>query len=97
LPGPVETALYRCVQESLTNVARHAEASTVNIKFKKQNGLLMLDITDDGIGFDPEKHNKSSDSIGLIGMHERIKLLDGEFRIDSSKGRGTKILIRVPC
>ncbi len=97
LPGPVETALYRCVQESLTNVARHAEAATVKINLKKQNGLLLLDIIDDGIGFEPEQHNKSSDSIGLIGMHERIKLLDGEFRIDSSTGRGTKIMIRVPC
>ncbi len=91
----VETALYRCVQESLTNVARHADAQKVIVEFKQEEDLL-LNIIDDGIGFEPEKQIISAASIGLTGMHERIKLLGGEFAIDSSTGQGTRIMIRVP-
>lgn len=93
----VETALYRCVQESLTNVTRHAEAQKVVVEFKQEKNSLWLNIIDDGIGFEPERQKISADSIGLTGMHERIKLLGGEFEIDSSPGEGTRIMIRLPC
>lgn len=96
LPRPIETALYRCVQESLTNVARHARAKNVSIRIKQDNGHILVRVKDDGVGFDPEKQSISSDSIGLTGMQERVKLLSGQFSIDSSSGQGTSIMIRVP-
>ncbi len=97
LPRPIETALYRCVQESLTNVARHARAKNVSIRIKQENGYILVRVTDDGVGFVPEKQEISADSIGLTGMQERVKLLSGQFSIDSSIGQGTSIIIRVPC
>ncbi len=96
LPRPVETALYRCVQESLTNVARHANALNAIVELKKENGELYLSIIDDGVGFEPEKQKISAKSIGLTGMQERVNLLSGEFRIESSIGQGTKVTIKVP-
>lgn len=97
LPRPVETALYRCVQESLTNVARHARAQNVTVEFLPEESFLLVNIVDDGDGFELEKQKISADSIGLTGMHERIKLLSGDFRIESSIGRGTRVMIRVCC
>lgn len=96
LPRPVETALYRCVQESLTNIARHAQAKKAKVSLKRENGLLSISINDDGVGFDPEEQKISAASIGLTGMQERIKLLAGEFTIESSIGHGTTVIIKVP-
>lgn len=93
---PVEIALYRCIQESLTNIARHARAETVTIRFNKENGILDISVTDDGIGFEPEKMEISAEHIGLTGMKERVKLLFGHFEIDSAPGEGTTIMIKIP-
>lgn len=97
LPGHVETALYRCIQESLTNIARHAEAENAMICIEEANEDFLISITDDGIGFDPDKLSISSEHIGLTGMQERVKLLDGKFKIESTPGEGTRIAISVPC
>ncbi|HUP33373.1 MAG TPA: GAF domain-containing sensor histidine kinase [Gaiellaceae bacterium] len=94
LPRDVETAFYRIVQESLTNVARHAGASRVDVLLGRTPGSATLLVEDDGSGFDPEEAPRSS--LGLVGMRERVGLLQGRFRIESRPGTGTTIAVEVP-
>ncbi len=96
LPVDVETALYRCIQEALTNVARHARANSVKINFRQDAAGLLIRIRDDGIGFDTGSFRNPAEHIGLIGMEERVELLCGSFKIHSRPGAGTTIDIRVP-
>lgn len=96
LAQQVETALYRCVQESLTNIARHANAKNAEINISKENGALLVTITDDGIGFEADKMDISAEHIGLAGMMERIKLLNGSLNINSVPKEGTKVIIEIP-
>jgi signal transduction histidine kinase len=95
LPAEIETAFFRVVQESLTNVALHARASRVDILVNHRNGYLVMTIEDDGIGFDP---NPIADEnrLGLFGMRERIEMLGGRFQVESSPGKGTTIVVEVP-
>lgn len=96
LPGHLETALYRCIQESLTNIARHARAENAFVKIKNNNRKIFVSVTDDGVGFEPDKLTVSSEHIGLTGIQERIRLLGGRFKVESAPERGTKIFIIVP-
>jgi two-component system, NarL family, sensor histidine kinase UhpB len=96
LPMAIETALYRCVQESLTNVARHSRAKAVSVELSCHGGLLSVSVEDDGIGFIPDQLAVSTDHIGLTGMHERVRLLDGEMNIESAPGVGACVKIKVP-
>ncbi len=96
LPMAIETALYRCVQESLTNVARHSRAKAASVELSCRGGLLFISVEDDGIGFIPDQLAVSTEHIGLTGMHERVKLLDGEMNIASAPGVGARIKIEVP-
>lgn len=101
LSTEMETALYRIVQESLTNVARHAQAHHVSIALKEETDAVYATITDDGRGFDPEQVQKLPSSgqergWGLMGMHERAHLLDGDLTIDSSPGKGTTVRACLP-
>jgi signal transduction histidine kinase len=89
----LETALYRIVQEALTNASKHGQASRAVVEIREQPGLVELSVRDDGQGFDPQAH---SDGFGLLGMQERVALLDGELSIDSAPGRGTLIGARFP-
>jgi signal transduction histidine kinase len=95
LPGDTETALYRIVQESLTNVVKHARAQRVSISLTRKGGFVNAVIEDDGIGFDPA--NTREDAFGLSGMRERVALLDGAFEVESSPGAGTTIAVEVPA
>ncbi len=96
-PGHIETALYRCIQESLTNVARHARAKKANILISTSAyGDLLVKVIDDGVGFNQDSLTVSSEHIGLTGMRERVKLLGGEFKIISKPGHGTSVEITVP-
>ena len=94
LDAAVETTCYRVVQESLTNVARHAEASRVEISIRVVQGSLELLVQDDGRGFDVNA--RKTRSRGLIGMRERLELLGGELTIDSALGQGTKVRAAFP-
>lgn len=96
LPPDLETALYRCVQEALTNVGRHAQADRVAIKLEQDSEGISVTIEDNGRGFLPESLGASSKQIGLIGMQERVELIGGTLVINSSPGRGTRLDIRVP-
>jgi signal transduction histidine kinase len=89
------TAVFRVLQEALTNVARHAQASRVHIRIEKQPDYLLLQIQDNGRGFD-ERDLAGTKSLGLLGMRERFRLLSGQLDIHSSPGNGTTVQIRIP-
>ena len=88
-------ALFRILQESLNNIAKHADASHVKVELGVANGKFFLEIADNGIGFDLDRRFRA-DSYGLIGMKERAYLLGGNFSIDSKPGKGTIIRVDVP-
>ena len=95
LQDPHATAIFRILQESLANVARHAHASRVDVTLDGSDGELTLRVRDDGCGFgagDPRK----PDSLGLVGLRERAYLLDGEVSVDTAPGKGTVIEARIP-
>jgi signal transduction histidine kinase len=94
LPPEVETALYRIVQEALTNVVKHAAARSVSIVLGRKNGSVSALIEDDGRGFDPE--HARADGLGLLGMRERVGLLDGTLAIESAPDAGTTLALTVP-
>jgi signal transduction histidine kinase len=92
LPDEHKTAIYRIVQEALNNCARHAQATTVQVSVRGENGQILLNVQDDGSGFDPQRVR----GLGLLGMEERVRHLGGEFEIDSKPGRGTLLHIALP-
>jgi two-component system, NarL family, sensor histidine kinase DevS len=94
LPTEVETTLYRVVQEGLTNVVKHAEATRVSILLVRRTGTATVVIEDDGRGFDPSE--PSADSLGLQGMRERAELHDGRLTVETSPGAGTTLVVEVP-
>jgi signal transduction histidine kinase len=94
LDASLESTCYRLVQEALTNVARHAAASRVEIRVEGQGDLVELSVSDDGQGFDPA--SRKLKSRGVIGMRERVELLGGELRLESAPGKGTTITARLP-
>ena len=94
LPSEVETALYRIVQEALTNVVKHAAAERVSIVVTRVPGRVAVMIEDDGAGFDPSATR--GEGLGLLGMRERVELLDGSLTIDSEPGTGTTLAVELP-
>jgi len=95
LPGEVETAVYRIVQEALTNVLKHSGAAHVSILLTRKNESVSIVIEDDGRGFRPDETDHSG--LGLAGMRERVNLLDGTLAIESSPGKGTTLVVSVPA
>jgi PAS domain S-box-containing protein len=93
IPEQVALAAYRIIQESLTNVARHAGASEVRVGLSRQNDRLLLQVTDNGIGFDAGHLKRYT---GLTGMKERAVALGGMLTIESSAGQGTRITAEIP-
>lgn len=89
-----QTAIFRIVQESLTNVARHAAATEVTVTLDSNDAYCQVTVQDDGVGFDPGQVGKSS--LGLVGMRERVLMVGGAIDIDSARGRGTTVVVRVP-
>ena len=90
----VETAVYRIVQEALTNVVKHASAERVSIVVTRMSERLLLIIEDDGSGFDPAAG--PGEGLGLLGMRERVQLLDGSLTIDAAHGSGTTLAVELP-
>jgi signal transduction histidine kinase len=97
-PSPIETALYRVVQEALTNVARHAQATHASVQIQREPGSIHCSIRDNGIGFDVPvvMARKGQRGLGLVGIRERIAVLGGTLQIRSESGRGTEMVITVP-
>lgn len=98
LPGPMEIALYRIIQEALTNAAKHSQASRVWIRIGRKKRRLICSIEDDGVGFDVPaiQADGKRRGLGLVGMQERLSGIGGTLSIDSAQGRGTKLLIQLP-
>ena len=99
LPAPIETAVFRVVQEALTNVARHAQASSVLVQAARRQGRLTLELEDDGKGFDPAARAAGApdgSGWGLLGMRERVEMLGGALSIDSAPRQGTHLTLWVP-
>lgn len=95
-----ETNLYRIVQEALNNVAKHARAQSVDISLASRDDLTSLIIEDDGDGFSPEEqipNGRAAKGMGLIGMRERASLVGGTLEIESAKGKGTTVYVRIPA
>ncbi len=90
----VETAVYRIVQEALTNVVKHASAERVSIVVTRKPEKLVLIIEDDGSGFDPVAG--PGEGLGLLGMRERVQLLDGSLTLDAAHGSGTTLAVELP-
>jgi signal transduction histidine kinase len=93
-PMEVETAIYRIVQEALTNVVKHAHAQRVSVLVTRAGDRIKAVIEDDGTGFD---QTATDGGIGLIGMRERIELLDGSLVVESSATTGTTVAVEVPA
>ncbi|WP_139996951.1 sensor histidine kinase [Paenibacillus paridis] len=99
MPSAMEAAIYRLVQEAFTNALKHASASHVLLEINYQPSQISLIIQDNGIGFHSELIEQESTRnahFGLVGMRERIELIEGRMDIDSNPGRGTKIMIDIP-
>jgi len=94
LPSNYEVALFRLVQESVQNAIKHADANEITVKLEIDHEGVTAIIKDDGKGFDINE--KKQNSFGIMGMRERIELLEGQLSIDSKPGRGTIVIIQVP-
>jgi len=92
-----ETHLYRITQEILTNICKHAKATSVDISLEKSQGSAILTVVDDGVGFLPKKHKPAGGSgMGLIGMRERAAIMGGILSVESEPGKGTIVIVNVP-
>jgi len=99
VPRPVEVALYRAIQEALTNAAKHAAARTISVVVEQRTGLVRAIVEDDGKGFDSQsllQSSTDSEHLGLSSMRERAALLGGSVRVESRPGAGTTIDISIP-
>jgi len=99
LPAEIGTALYRIVQEALTNVAKHAGADQVSVILEQNPAGVRLVVEDNGAGFDvDEAHSRArmEGRLGLAGMHERAALLGGALTVESSRGSGTTVYVQLP-
>ena len=95
LAPDVETALYRIVQEALTNVIRHARATRADVLLERRGDNLIVIVEDNGIGFDPTAALRSGD-LGLVGLRERAEMLSGTLVVESAPDAGTTLLLEVP-
>jgi signal transduction histidine kinase len=91
----VELALFRLVQEALTNIRRHSAATRVRVEIRRQEGRVRAVISDNGVGFDPAQSGLRN--FGLRGMRERVRVLGGDLEIESEPGRGTQIVVDLPA
>lgn len=99
IPTEFEIVIYRIVQESLTNVLKHAAARHVSVILERRGGQIVLIVEDDGRGFDPEaleQHPGAERRLGLLGMEERVALVGGTFTVESTPGSGTTLFVRIP-
>jgi two-component system sensor histidine kinase UhpB len=99
LPPILETALFRIFQEAISNILRHADAISVRVKIALDDQVVVAEVLDDGVGFDPNLYQISEGDgrgLGILGMRERAMLLGGQVVIDSEIGKGSNIRVRIP-
>ena len=95
LDEPFATGVFRMVQESLVNVGKHARASRAQVAVHRRGDHVVLSVQDDGVGFCTEEPRRPQ-SLGLVGLRERARLMHGEVRVESSPGAGTRVEARIP-
>jgi signal transduction histidine kinase len=91
--------LYRFLQEALTNVAKHAQASRVLVRLRRDNSQVLLSVEDDGRGFEPDVEPTRGDSaggIGLLGLRERLEILGGRLELETRPGDGVRLTAHLP-
>ena len=99
LPGDIETALFRIAQEAVSNVARHSQATRMEIRLERKNGIVTMVLADNGLGWDrthPATSERLRGRLGLAGMKERASLVGGQISIDSTPGEGTVVKTVIP-
>jgi signal transduction histidine kinase len=99
LPSALATTCFRVAQEAVTNVVRHAHATRLTVTLDTENGAVHLVVHDDGVGFDvgaARRRALSGESLGLLGLEERVELAGGRVAIESAPGRGTTVRVSVP-
>ena len=98
LGGAERTALFRVAQEALTNVTRHAQATTVQVSITQIPGAIRMDVSDNGKSFEVGKTHlaKNNKRLGLVGMRERIEMVGGNLTIESTPGKGTTVRTEIP-
>jgi signal transduction histidine kinase len=94
LPAAVETAVYRLMQEAITNISRHSSATRIELELQEQGGELQCRVCDNGIGFDPA--SLSNSGLGLVGIRDRLNALGATLTIRSAPGHGTELLATIP-
>ncbi len=97
-PPKAEMSIYRIVQESLSNVLKHAEADEIIVKVERKQSVLHILVQDNGKGFDvnsPLKKESGSGGFGFISLGERVRMLGGDYKIESEIGKGTKVIVSV--
>jgi two-component system, NarL family, sensor kinase len=97
LDSDIETALFRVVQECLLNVHRHSNSSTASVSLHRENGLLTLQVRDEGVGMSVSQDSHGMGlGVGLLGIRERIRQLEGKLEILSGQGKGTMVVATIP-
>ncbi|HLT18569.1 MAG TPA: ATP-binding protein, partial [Thermomicrobiales bacterium] len=91
-PESVESNAYFIIAEGLTNIARHSQATRARVAIRQENGTLLIDIEDDGVG-----GAEVAAGTGLTGMFDRVAALEGKLHVDSPEGEGTRIHVELPC
>ena len=99
LQPETEVAAFRIVQEALTNVVKHAHATSCRVYLQRLTATLLVTVEDDGVGFDPvvPGHKNAPPGLGLIGIRERVSRLGGTLRVDSAPGKGTSLTVELPA
>jgi len=99
LAPETEAAVYRIIQEALTNVAKHAKATNCRIYLQRLTNTLLVTVEDDGAGFDPAAphHAHETRGLGLVGIRERVSQLGGTVRLESAPGKGTRLTVELPA
>jgi PAS domain S-box-containing protein len=96
LPQEIAACLYRVMQESLRNAAKHAHTQRISVMLTGSSHSIRLSVRDWGVGFDPDNLKVRRSGLGLIGMEERVRLMNGTFDLHSSPGRGSQVVVRLP-
>lgn len=97
LPAETEIALFRIIQEAVTNAVKYAQAGKISVALSRNRDKVDVEISDDGIGFDMEAVQRSKENrLGLMGMEERVSLLQGTFSLQSAAGKGTRVSAAIP-
>jgi signal transduction histidine kinase len=96
IPAPLASVLYRVAQEALRNAVRHADARGVALQLRREPGAAVLEVADDGRGFDVRRAEERRPGMGLFSMRERVALVNGRLVVTSARGRGTRVVATVP-